>query len=61
MILGSSAAALVHFYGLFFGMIFGLTLYPRMEEVSINANIDKLFKIFSIGFLGIAVLLGLIV
>jgi hypothetical protein len=60
MILGSSSAALVHFFALFFGLLFGLALYPRREEVSINANIDKLFKIFSAGFLGLAVLLGLV-
>lgn len=61
MIIGFSNAALVHFYGLFFGLLFGLTLYPRMPEVNINANIDKLFKVFSGSFLGLAVLLGLIV
>lgn len=61
MIVGFSDAALIHFYGLFYGLLFGLTLYPRMPEVNINANVDKLFKIFSVGFLGLAVLLGLIV
>jgi membrane associated rhomboid family serine protease len=61
MVMGVSTSALVHFYGLFFGLIFGLTLYPRMEVVNINENIDKVFKIFSAGFLGLAILLGLIV
>lgn len=61
MIIGFTKAALIHLYGLLFGMLFGLTLYPRMPEVAVNANIDKLFKIFSIGFLALAVLLGLVV
>jgi hypothetical protein len=61
MIIGFSDAALVHFYALFFGLFFGLALYPRMPEVTINENLDKLFKIFSVGFLGLAILLGLIV
>jgi membrane associated rhomboid family serine protease len=61
MIIGFSKSALVHLYGLLFGILFGLALYPRMPEVAINENIDKLFKIFSVAFLGLAVLLGLIV
>jgi membrane associated rhomboid family serine protease len=61
MIIGFSKSALVHFFGLFYGLLFGVTLYPRMPEVNINANVDKLFKIFSAGFLGLAILLGLIV
>lgn len=61
MVLGISNTALVHFFALFFGLIFGLTLYPRMEVVNINENVDKLFKIFSAGFLGLAILLALVV
>jgi membrane associated rhomboid family serine protease len=61
MVVGISSSALIHFFGLFFGLLFGVTFYPRMEDANINANIDKLFKVFSAGFLGLAVLLGLIV
>lgn len=61
MIIGITNAALVHLYGLLYGLLFGLTFYPRMPEVTINENVDKLFKIFSALFLGLAILLGLVV
>lgn len=61
MIIGITNAALVHLFGLLYGILFGLTFYPRMPEVNINANVDKLFKIFSALFLGLAILLGLVV
>lgn len=61
MVMSMAQSALIPFFGLFYGVLFGLTLYPRMPEVVINENIDKLLKIFSVAFLGLAVFLGLIV
>jgi len=61
MVIGFSKTALIHLFGLLFGILFGLSLYPRMPEVAINANIEKVLIIFSIAFLALAVLLGLVV
>ena len=61
MLIGFTKAALIHLFGLLFGILFGLSLYPRMPEVAINANIEKVLIIFSIAFLALAVLLGLVV
>lgn len=61
MVIGMAQSALVYLFSLTFGLLFGLALYPRSENTMVNANIDKLLKIFSVGFLGLSVLLGLIV
>jgi membrane associated rhomboid family serine protease len=60
MIIGFTQAGLVHFFGICFGVLFGLALYPRMPEASINENLDKIFKIMAVAFLGLAVMLALI-
>ena len=61
MVIGMTQSALVYLFSLTFGLLFGLALYPRSENTMVNANIDKLLKIFSVGFLALSVLLGLIV
>lgn len=60
MILGLTQSALIHFFGLCYGLLFGLAFYPRMPEAAIPPTLDKLLKIFSAAFLGLAVLLALI-
>jgi hypothetical protein len=61
MIIMMGTTALLYFFALIFGLLFGLALYPRGPEAQMNENVDKLLKVFSVGFLGLAVLLGLIV
>ena len=61
MVIGMATSALVYFFSLCYGLLFGFALFPRMPEANINENIDKLLKIFSVGFLAIAVMLGFIV
>ena len=60
MIIGLSNAGLIHFFGLAFGLLFGLAIYPRMPEASINSNLDKIFKVLSVAFLALAVLFAMI-
>lgn len=36
LIVGFSPSGLIHFYGISFGLLFGLALYPRMPEASVN-------------------------
>jgi hypothetical protein len=51
---------LVQLFALTFGLLFGLAFYPRGAEAQMNENINKLLKVFSIGFVLLAVMMGLI-
>ena len=57
-IVGLAPAGIVHLFGVLFGLLFGLALYPVMPECLPNPNVDKLFKIFSVAFLVIALILA---
>jgi hypothetical protein len=58
MMIGISPAGVVHLFGILFGLLFGLALYPVMPEAQPNPNVEKLFKIFSVSFLVLAVILA---
>ena len=60
MIIGFTNSGLIHFFGVAFGLLFGLALYPRMPEASTNSNLDKIFKVLSVAFLALAVLFAFI-
>ena len=36
MVIGMATTALVYFFSLFFGLLFGFALFPRMPEANIN-------------------------
>ena len=57
-IVGLSSAGVIHLFGVLFGVLFGLALYPVMPECQPNPNVDKLFKIFSVAFLVIVVIVA---
>ena len=57
-IVGLAPAGIVHLFGILFGLLFGLALYPVMPQCQPNPNVDKLFKIFAVAFLVIAVILA---
>jgi hypothetical protein len=57
-IIGLAPAGVIHLFGILFGLLFGLALYPTMPEAQVNANVEKLFKIFSVAFLALAILLA---
>ena len=57
-ILALAPAGVIHLFGILFGILFGLAFYPTMQEAQVNPNVEKLFKIFSVSFLALAVLLA---
>ena len=61
MVIGFLQSGIIHFFGLTFGILFGLALYPQMPEANVNQNLTKFFKILSVVCLGIGIVLALIV
>jgi hypothetical protein len=61
VIIGMGQSALMHFYGFMFGIILGLAFYPRLPSVTISDSVDKIFKIFAAGFIGLSIILALLI